>query len=73
MTSDSKEQTVTGYQYHYIDQEGRKQPFNQGWRFLMADVACAQDPSFDDSNWQVIHLPHDFSLTQPYTRNGEAE
>lgn len=47
MTPDSKEQTVTGYQYHYIDQEGRKQPFNQGWRFLMADVACAQDPSFD--------------------------
>lgn len=70
MTPDSKEQA---YQYHYIGQEGRKQPFNKGWRFLRADVQLAQDPSFDDSNWSYINLPHDFSLAQPYTRNGEAE
>lgn len=70
MTPDSKEQA---YQYHYIGQEGRKQPFNKGWRFLRADVQLAQDPSFDDSNWSCINLPHDFSLAQPYTRNGEAE
>lgn len=62
MTPDSKEQT---YQYHYIGQEGRKQPFNKGWRFLRADVQLAQDPSFDDSNWSCINLPHDFSLANP--------
>ncbi|MDV5977611.1 UNVERIFIED_CONTAM: glycoside hydrolase family 2 protein [Streptococcus canis] len=73
MRQASQGKLVRTYQFHYLYQEGRRQRFNQGWRFLMSDVPCAQDPSFDDSDWQEINLPHDFSLTQPYTRNGEAE
>ncbi len=29
-----------------------------GWRFLRADAASAQDPAFDDSAWATVSVPH---------------
>lgn len=33
-------------------------PFNDGWRFLRADVSRAEDPDFADTSWQGVRLPH---------------
>lgn len=32
-----------------------------GWKFKRADVAGAQQPSFDDGSWQTVTIPHDFN------------
>ncbi len=37
-------------------------PFNDRWRFYRGDVPGADDPAFDDSQWRVLSLPHDWSI-----------
>lgn len=51
----------------------RTQNFDQNWKFYLGDEGNAQDPSFDDSAWESISLPHDYSITQEYSKSGEAE
>ncbi|MGT2807911.1 beta-galactosidase [Streptococcus iniae] len=49
-------------------------PFDNDWKFTFGDVPNASHQLFDDSSWQTIKLPHDFSLTQDYAiYQGEAE
>lgn len=40
--------------------------FNADWRFKLGKSQDAQQPSFDDSDWEDIGLPHSFSI--PYFR-----
>ncbi len=35
--------------------------FNYGWKFIRKDVAGAEAPSFDDSTWTDVSLPHTFN------------
>ena len=52
----------------------REQTFDLGWRFLRGDAAGAEGPSFDDSGWRRVDLPHDWSLedlTPPAETAGE--
>ena len=52
---------------------GRGIDFNSGWRFSLGDSGQAQNPGFDDSSWEKVTLPHDYSIIQDYTTRGEAE
>ena len=36
--------------------------FDDGWRFLRGDAAGAELESFNDENWRLLDLPHDFSI-----------
>lgn len=36
--------------------------FNDQWRFVRDSIQGAQSPSFDDSHWLTVDLPHDFSM-----------
>jgi beta-galactosidase len=36
--------------------------FDLGWRFLKADSSGAEAPSFNDSSWRTVDLPHDWSI-----------
>jgi len=36
--------------------------FNADWRFRLGKAADAQAPTFDDSGWQRVGLPHSFSI-----------
>lgn len=47
--------------------------FNNNWKFVMGDPAGADGASFNDSTWQTLNLPHDYSIDQEYTGSGEAE
>ena len=55
-----------------------------GWRFHHGDVTSAEQPAFDDSQWQSVSVPHDWAITGPFgsendlqnvavTQNGEKE
>ncbi|MGQ8335335.1 sugar-binding domain-containing protein [Sunxiuqinia sp. A32] len=35
---------------------------NKGWRFVLTDVENGQQSGLDDSRWQDIDLPHDWSV-----------
>jgi len=41
--------------------------FGFGWRFFRGDVTDAQDVKFDDSGWQTVDLPHDWSIEGPFS------
>ncbi len=47
--------------------------FNEGWKFYLGDSNTAHEVNFNDYTWQNIQLPHDFSITQDFTSEGEAE
>src|SRR6266702_8114786 len=34
------------------------------WKFLLGDQAGVESPSFDDSVWRSVDLPHDWSIEQ---------
>ena len=36
--------------------------FNQDWLFQLGDDSLAVNPSFDDSKWRHLDLPHDWSV-----------
>ncbi|MFJ8025437.1 glycoside hydrolase family 2 TIM barrel-domain containing protein [Streptomyces sp. NPDC096311] len=40
----------------------REQSFDEGWRFHRGDVGGAHRPSFDDSAWRTLDLPHDWRI-----------
>src|SRR5258705_6488260 len=45
------------------------QQFTTGWRFLQSDAPNAQSPTFDDSAWKPVTLPHDWSIPGPVQEN----
>lgn len=49
--------------------------FNEDWRFALnlEESLTPQEKSFDVSSWASVNLPHDFSITQEFTEEGEAE
>lgn len=51
----------------------RENDFNKGWKFYLGTSSTAQNQGFDDSSWEDVDLPHDFSITQSFTSSGEAE
>ena len=37
-------------------------PLDAGWRFQLGDAPDAALPTFDDSGWRSVELPHDWSI-----------
>ncbi|WP_324672155.1 glycoside hydrolase family 2 TIM barrel-domain containing protein [Hymenobacter sp. GOD-10R] len=47
-------------------QQGRTiRNFDKSWRFLKEDAPGAEQPSFDDSKWRTLNVPHDWSIEGP--------
>ncbi len=44
------------------DFSNRDQNFDSGWKFNRGDVSGAEVASFDDSQWRILDLPHDWSI-----------
>ena len=36
--------------------------FNQNWKFELQDIKGAEQVNFDDKQWRVLDLPHDWSI-----------
>lgn len=77
MRSDSNTQMSSEKETVYVNQYGskteRSQNFDDNWRFYFGDASGAEQPTFDDSQWRQLSLPHDYSIEQEYTQSGEAE
>ena len=46
--------------------------FDANWLFLKADVANAEQVSFDDSGWRKLNVPNDWSITGPFCETNPA-
>ena len=49
--------------------KGRKRmdiPINSGWKFHLGDENEAFYKGFDDSGWETVELPHDWSVSLPF-------
>jgi beta-galactosidase len=44
------------------DNNSRTVSFDEGWRFIKENPDSAEDPAFNDSEWRIIDLPHDWSI-----------
>jgi|UniRef100_UPI0035654946 beta-galactosidase len=44
------------------------QLFNFDWRFQMGNLEGVQAVGYDDSNWRILDLPHDFQIEMPWSQ-----
>ena len=52
----------------------RENNFNKDWKFFLGDNSAAKNQNFNDSGWDSVNLPHDFSIIQEFTTvNAEGE
>ena len=42
---------------------------DSGWKFLLGDPKGAESPSFADSSWRSVDLPHDWSIESKPDKN----
>lgn len=64
------EETVV---YSGQSDQKRSTDFNSDWKFRLGNLSNAQNQNFDDSGWERVSLPHDFSIIQNFTTSSEAE
>ncbi len=46
--------------------------FNSNWKFLLGNDSTAIQPSFNDSKWRTLNLPHDWSIELPFDEKAAA-
>ena len=39
------------------------------WKFSLTDTIGADQPSFNDSKWRMLNLPHDWSIENEFIQN----
>ena len=44
----------------------RRINFDANWRFYKGDAEGAEKPGFDDSDWRLLRLPHDWAIEGPF-------
>jgi beta-galactosidase len=49
----------------------RTTSFDEDWHFLKDSLSGAEAPDFNDSNWRVLDVPHDWSIEDLPGQNGE--
>lgn len=59
-------QSVLTFAQDGKEQVRESQLFNFGWKFQSGDMKDAQSIDYNDSDWRVLDLPHDFQIEQPW-------
>ena len=47
----------------------RQSSFDDGWSFAKGDIVGAQAPQFTASNWTPVIIPHDWSISGPFSES----
>lgn len=47
-----------------------KLSFNQDWRFFRGDIQGSEAANFDDSAWEIVHLPHTVRVEPAHCSGG---
>ncbi|MCC8088654.1 MAG: hypothetical protein LIO79_05245 [Rikenellaceae bacterium] len=42
---------------------------DENWKFSLGNIENSENPRFDDSSWQVLDVPHDWSIEGDYDEN----
>lgn len=51
----------------------RTRPLDTGWSFKKDDIGSGPEkPSFDDSSWRKVDLPHDWSIEDLPNQNADS-
>lgn len=50
-----------------LSQDSRAKLFNDTWKFYKGDVAGGEKLAFDDKDWRIVDLPHDWSIEGPFS------
>lgn len=45
----------------------------KGWKFSLTDNPSVSDPTFDDSEWQEVRVPHDWAIYGPFDINSDPQ
>ena len=64
-----KASALAGHEQNYDDARVELD-FNKDWLFSLSDDETAYMKGFDDSAWEEVDLPHDFSMSQEFTTSG---
>lgn len=56
-----------------IDTKNRLYELDNNWRFCLGDNPGFHKVFFDDSSWDLIDIPHDYSIDREYSEAGEAQ
>jgi len=68
-----KASAMAGHEQSYNDARVELD-FNKGWKFDFSEDTASHLKGFDDSKWEGVDLPHDFSMAQGFSETGtEAE
>ena len=51
------------------DNNERRADFTTGWRFHLGDVPEASAPDYDDSDWRLLRLPHDWAIEGDFSQD----
>ena len=76
VASDSSVQMSSDPEAVYVNSyagTARTENFNDNWKFYLGDASGAENPAFNDSTWEQVNLPHDYSIEQEYSKSMEAE
>jgi beta-galactosidase len=46
--------------------------FDSDWKFRRSDVERAEQPEFNDSDWQAVDVPHDWAIAGPFDEDAPA-
>lgn len=61
--------TTTSIQGQKGNSERERLSLDFNWKFQLGDQKSAEKISFDDSNWRILDLPHDWSIEGKYDEN----
>ncbi|NOR27958.1 MAG: DUF4982 domain-containing protein [Lutibacter sp.] len=53
-------------------QERTVTSFNENWFFTKGKISGAENPTFDDSSWRVLDVPHDWAIEGPFAKENNA-
>ncbi|KAA6299947.1 MAG: Beta-galactosidase BoGH2A [Candidatus Ordinivivax streblomastigis] len=45
----------------------------KNWKFSRTDNAGAVQPEFDDTQWQIVNIPHDWAIYGPFDGNADVQ
>ncbi len=61
---------ISGNKTAELSTSGRTTSFDEDWHFMKDTLSGAEFPGFNDSNWRIVNLPHDWSIEDLPGQNG---
>lgn len=50
-------------------QSSGRQNFDKGWKFHLGDLTDAKNEKLNDKSWELLDLPHDWSISAPFSKS----